>query len=375
MGSGGLSTSAKGYAPPPYVSVLMDAGPNQLITSWTNDAVAGGENGALEFWVPQVLNLTATVNPESNQPNATATLNVDTPIDCGISQVWVNLPDANGTPEPIATQIGFISESPGPDGTTKYSYQTKFVVPQTPGSYNIPVELRITAPGSTAAPIDASATYEVVTPPGGIVSDSGGALTLGSYAGPENRIKKGGSFVAWPRDQLSWQHPNGTTYLGDTILADLTVATPTLPNPSDILVSAYLTSATATHPDGYLDGTKWLVHDIPDPMNISGSLTATLQFEETWGGWQPGKYMPETPDWAINAPTLITPDPPTDIGVDYVVHVKYEYPDTTCDANGNCTTVYLPAEEDVPGTASAQIQVYGTDFVVVPVISGSSYTY
>lgn len=52
MSSGGLSTSAKGYAPPPYVSVLMDAGPNQLITSWTNDAVAGGENGDLEFWVP-----------------------------------------------------------------------------------------------------------------------------------------------------------------------------------------------------------------------------------------------------------------------------------------------------------------------------------
>jgi hypothetical protein len=142
-------------------------------------------------------------------------------------------------------------------------------VPQTPGSYNIPVELRITAPGSTAAPIDTSAPYEVVNPPGGIVSDAGGALTLGSYCLPENRIKKGDSFQAWPREQLSMQHPSGTTYLGDTILADLAVATPTLPDPSDILVSAYLTSATATHPDGYLDGTKWLVHDIFDPMNIT----------------------------------------------------------------------------------------------------------
>jgi len=370
VGSGGLSKTAKGYAPPPYVSVLMDAGSNQLIASWTNDAVAGGENGAIEFWVPQVLNLTATVNPGKNQPNATATLNVDTPIDCGISQVWAQLPDANGNPLPIATLMSFISASSGLNGTTKYSWQAKFQVPQTPGSYNIPVELRITAPGSTAALIDTSAPYEVVNPPGGIVSDAGGALTLGSYCLPENRIKKGDSFQAWPREQLSMQHPSGRTYLGDTILADLAVATPTLPDPSDILVSAYLTSATATHPDGYLDGTKWLVHDILDPMNITGSLTATLQFEETWGGWQPGKYLPETPDWAYRSPTLQTPDAPINIGVDYVVHVVYEYP--ACDDTG-CW--YNTAEMDVPGTAIVPIQVYGTDFVIVPTISGSSYTY
>ncbi|WP_088186387.1 PQQ-binding-like beta-propeller repeat protein [Desulfosporosinus sp. FKA] len=376
MGSGGLSTSAKGYAPPPYVSVLMDAGPNQLIASWTNDAVAGGENGALEFWVPQVSQLTATVNPEKNQPNATATLNVDTTIDNTMSDVVARLPDANGDPVPItqATEMNYSSKSPGPNGTTIYHWQLPFQVPSNPGTYSVPVELRITAPGSTAAPIDASAPYEVVKPPGGIVSDNGATLTLGSYAMPENRLKQGESFKAWPRDQLSMQHPNGTTYLGDTILADLTVATPKLPDSSDILVSAYLTSATVTRPEGYAQGSQWLSHTIQDPMTITAPLKATLQFEETWGGWQPGKYLAEPPSWAYRAPTLQTPDAPVNIGVDYVVHVIYQYPVLVCSGEA-CGVVYQTAEMDVPGSTITPIQVYGTDFVVVPVISGSSYTY
>jgi len=364
VGSGGsLSTSAKGYAPPPYVSVLMDAGPNQLIASWTNDAVAGGQNGALEFWVPQVGDLTATVVPSKNQPYATATLNVDTSVPNTMSSVTADFPDQG------KAVMNFSKTFPGTGGKTMYRWQSTFKVPLTPGNYSIPVELSITAEGSTTAPIDVSAPYEVVKPAGGIVSDSGGALTLGSYAGPENRIKKGESFKAWPREQLSWQHPNGTTYMGDTILADLAVATPKLPDPSDILVSAYLTSATATHPEGYNGSPKWLVRDISESMNITGSLTATLQFEETWGGWQLGNYMAETPAWAINAPTLIIPDPPNDIGVDYVVHVVYQYP--VCDDTG---CFYETAEMDVPGSTSTQIQVWGTDFVVVPVTSGNSYS-
>jgi hypothetical protein len=373
-GSGGLSTSAKGYAPPPYVSVLMDAGPNQLIASWTDDAVAGGENGALEFWVPQVSTLTASVNPGESQPNATATLDVDTTIDNTMSNVVANLPDSTGTPDSLTTNMTYVSNSPGPNGTTIYHWQLPFRVPEKPGTYSIPVELTFTTPGSTAAPIKGSASYGVISPPGGLVSDSGGALTLGSYAMPENDIKPGGSFKAWQRDQLSMQHPAGTTYMGDTILADLAVATPKLPSPSDILVSAYLTSAVITRPEGYANGSQWSVRTKQEPMKITAPLKATLQFEETWGGWEPGKYLPVTPDWAYKAPTLQTPDEPINIGADYVVHVKYEYPVESCDKSG-CHIVYLPAEMDVQGTAVTPIQVYGTDFVVVPVISGSSYVY
>ncbi|EGW38381.1 hypothetical protein, partial [Desulfosporosinus sp. OT] len=257
---------------------------------------------------------------------------------------------------------------------TLYHWQLPFQVTSNPGTYNVPVELRITAPGSTAAPIDTSAPYEVINPPGGIVSDNGATLTLGSYAMPENRIKKGESFKAWSRGQLSMQHPSGTTYLGDTILADLTVETPELPDPDDILVSAYLTSATVTRPEGYAQGSQWLTHTIQEPMTITAPLKATLQFEETWGGWQPGNYLAVTPNWAYRAPTLQTPDAPVNIGVDYVVHVVYKYPVWVCSESG-CTIVYHTAKMDVPGLAVSSVQVYGTDFVVVPVISGSSYTY
>ncbi|MCB8818315.1 NHL repeat-containing protein [Desulfosporosinus shakirovi] len=369
VGDGGLSTSAKGYAPPPYVSVIMDAGPNQLITSWTNDAVAGGRNGALEFWVPQVSDLTATVNPLKNQPNAMSTLYVETTIDNTMSDIVAQLPDTNGVPNPIATEMTFVSKSPGPNGTMVYRWQLPFRVPESPGNYSIPVQLRFTSPGSTASPMDAAAVYEVVKPPGGVPHDDGAVLTLGSYAMPQNRVEKGETFKPWPRDQLSMQHPIGTTYLGDTILVDLSVATPKLPDPSYILVSAHLTSATITRPEGYKDGTKWPTRIIQEPMNITASLTATLQFEETWGGWQPGNYMVETPDWAFNAPTLKIPEPANDLGVDYVVHVVYRY--LVCDDYG-CW--YETGEMDVRGSTSAQIQVWGTDYVVVPITSGNSYS-
>lgn len=369
MGDGGLSTSAKGYAPPPYVSVIMDAGPNQLITSWTNDAVAGRQNGALEFWVPQVSNLTATVTPNKCQPNAMATVYVDTIIDNTMSAIVARLPDTNGVPDTIATEMTFVSKSARVDGTTVYHWQLPFRVPVNPGNYSIPVQLRFTSPGSTASPVDAAAPYEVIKPPGGMPKDDGAVLTLGSFAMPQNRIKKGETFKPWQRDQLSMQHPSGTTYLGDTILADLSVKTPELPDSSCILVSAYLTTATMTRPEGYSGGTQWLTRIIQEPMDITASLTATHQFEETWGGWQPGNYMAEAPEWAFNAPTLKMPEPANDIGVDYVVHVVYEY--LVCSDSG-CR--YETAEMDVSGSTSAQIQVWGTDYVVVPVTAGNSYS-
>lgn len=86
--------------------------------------------------------------------------------------------------------------------------------------------------------------------------------------------------------------------------------------PSHVLVSAYLTDATITRPEGYKDGVKWSTRIIQEPMNITASLTATLQFQETWGGWQPGNYMVETPDWAFNAPTLKIPDTNTCDGLE-----------------------------------------------------------
>lgn len=109
-------------------------------------------------------------------------------------------------------------------------------------------------------------------------------------------------------------------------------------------------------------------------MTITAPLKATLQFEETWGGWQPGKNLAETPDWAYRAPALQTPDASINIEVDYVVHVFYQYPVWVC-GEKSCWIVYHTAEMDVLGSTVTPIQVYGTDFVVVPVISGSSYTY
>ncbi|WP_434510084.1 hypothetical protein [Desulfitobacterium sp. AusDCA] len=384
LGSGGLSTSAQGSPPPPYVAVLMDAGPNQLIASWTDDIVDGAvENGALEFWVPTVSQLTATVNPSTNQPNAMTTLYVDTTVDNQMSEVVAQLPDASGNPVPIneATSMTYISSSPGPNGSTIYHYQLQFRVPGSPGDYNIPVQLRYTVPGNTADPVNGSAPYKVVKPAGGVVQDGGATLTLGSYALPENRIKSNDEFKPWPRSQLQKQHPAGTTFLGDTILADLSVDTPALPDASDRLVSAYLTQASVTRPEGYDDGTKWSTHIIDEPMQTNG-MTATLQFEETWAGWQPGNYVADTPDWAYNAPTLKSPDWQGEIDVDYVIHVVYQYPvyvtSSIPDGNGGVVTsvsiIWETAEMDVPGTTSASLTSWGTDFVVVPVTAGNSYS-
>lgn len=381
--SGTLSTSAQGYAPPPYVSVLMDAGPNQLIASWTNDAVANNETGALEFWVPQVNDITATVNPSKVQPNDTTTVYVDTTVDNTSGEAWAQLPDSSGTPVPesLATKMNYVSSSPGPGGKTLYRWQLQFRASSSPGDYTLPVKVRYTAPGNTASPLKASAAYSVLKPPGGVVQNSGATLTLQSYAWPENRNKTNAEFHSWPLSELKMQHPAGTTYMGDTVLSNLTVQTPALPDSSDRLVSSYLTSATITRPEGSPSGTQWTTNIVSELMELNG-MTATLQFEQTWAGWQPGQYVADTPAWANNSPTLKTPDWQGNIMVDYVIHVVYQYPVESCssipDGKGgfieSCSTSWETAEMDVPGSTSAPLASWGTDFVIVPVTAGNSFS-
>lgn len=382
VSGGNLSTSAKGYAPPPYVSVIMDAGPNKFIASWTNDTVAGGECGALEFWVPQGGDLTAKVVPSSTQPGSKCTLYADTSVDNTLSKVVAQLPDANGNPVPItnATDMTYTTETTDSNGKPEYHYEVQFTAPSVPGNFTIPVQLQYTAPGNSLAPINTIASYQVVKPAGGIAADSGATLTLNSYALPENHIAKGGSFKQWPVSNLSAQHPDGTTFLGDTILSNLAVNTPALPDPQNILVDSYLTSATVTHPEGYEDSVshQWLTRSTTENMTTSG-MKATWQFEQTWAGWEPGNYVTDSPAASQGSLTLNSAGEQDTIHVDYTVHVDYKYPVVVCTAIPTptgaveaCTTYWYLASMDVNGSTSANLTTWGTDFLVVPVIAGTS---
>lgn len=382
IGSGGLAKSVKGYAPPPYVSVVMAAGSNKLITSWTNDRVARNKQGALEFWVPQSGELNARVTPSRIQPNSKTTLYVDTTVDNTISKVVARLPDSSGTPSSIinATDMVFVSVNTDSSNKKTYRWQLEFTSPSNPGNYTLPVQLQYTSPGNDLEPINASATYEVIKPPGGIPSDGGATLTLKSYALPQNNIKKGEIFKPWPITSLTAQHPLGTTFLGDTILAELTIETPTLPDPSYELVSAYITSATIYRPEGYEDPVtkKWLTRQISEPMNPIG-LSASLQFQQTWAGWEPGNYLTEPPAWAHGSLTLKSPGQQDTLYVDYTVCVEYRYPVEDCylvpDGKGGyveeCSTSWESGSYNITGTASDTLTTWGTNFVVIPVISGS----
>lgn len=394
VSNGGLSTSAKGYAPPPYVSVLIAAGPNKFIVSWTNDAVAGGEEGALEFWVPQTANLNAYVNPATVYPNDQTTLYVDTTVDNNISTVLAWLLDSNGNPAPIgqATEMNYVTNYTK-GGKTYYRWSLPFRAPGKPGSFTLPVELRYSVIGNTAASIEAAASYTVKPQPGGATTDQGGTLILKSFCWPENRLEQElqdaslGSKPLWSLNELRQQHPEGTTYMGDTILADLTVETPQISS-GDRLVSATLTEATIERPLGYPDpdtevpGSKWLVKTVDQDMAINGNLTATLQFEETWAGWKPGKYLADSPLGSYNSPTLKDgPDWDKGLTVYYNVLVKYKYPveerSSEPDGNGGYTsttyTVWYDAQANVPGSAFAPLASWGTDFVIVPITAAVSY--
>ena len=381
IGSGGLAKSVKGYAPPPYVSVVMAAGSNKLITSWTNDKVTKNKEGALEFWVPQGGSISARVTPSKVQPNSKTTLYVDTSVDNTMSKVVARLPDSSGTPASIvnATDMVFISSTTDATNKKTYRWQLEFTAPTNPGNYTLPVQLQYTTPGNELAPLDTSAAYEVVKPSSEAPSNGGDTLTLKSYALPQNKINKGETFKPWPVSSLSAQHPLDTTFLGDTILAELSVATPILPDPSYVLVSAYITSASIHRPEGYEDPVtkKWLTRYITEPMNARG-MTASLQFEQTWAGWDPGNYLAESPAWAHGSVTLKSPGQQDTFHVDYTVYVQYRYPVVICssspDGQGGyvetCSTYWESGSYNILGTATASLTTWGTNFVIVPVISG-----
>lgn len=360
-----------------YSSVLADAGPNQELIAWTPSLPTGSSySGELLIWPQSVPKLTAYVNPKANQPAATATVYAETTIPNTTSTLAAYLPNPDGTIQSTPTAMTFSGSNSGANGDTIYTWSLPFTVPNNDTGSTISAMIHVVLtytdpPGGD--PLSTNAGYYInPTPPTSTqVVPSGNQLNVSSYAYPINDKK---TFQSWPTSQLSKAHPTGQTYMGDTILCNITSDVPPPPS-GTTLDNAYITpgSASITHPKGYApsDG-QWQVQTVNDTMNVTGNLTATLQFEEDFDGWAPGRYT-NTPDsGSQGSMELETPGNVYAISANWTIHENYHWTEIVC-AGTVCVPVTHYGQIDYPMSDSKNVTVMGTDFVVMPIVAGNIY--
>ncbi|HEY8909705.1 MAG TPA: hypothetical protein VIM51_05430 [Desulfosporosinus sp.] len=354
-----------------YSSVIADAGPQQEIIAWSPATATGAtHSGELIIWPQSVPTLETFVNPGSVQGGAPATVVAQTTVSNTISTVYTWLPNPDGSLQPTASQMVFSGSSLGANGTTIYTWSLPFTAPinntGSPITATIPVQLTYNNP-SDGSPISKNATYHINSDPPVIQPPptNSNQLSVSSYAAPINNTKV---FQPWSIGQLTKAHASGQTYMGDTILSNVTSSVP--PPPQGTLDNAYIkpNSATLTHPKGYAPSVgQWQIETVNDLMSTNG-LTATAQFQEDFDGWAPGKYR-ETPDSdSQGSVELNTPGQTYPISASWTLHEDYHW--IVC-GEFSCWNVY--GQIDYPMNASQDVTVMGTDFVIMPIVAGNIY--
>ncbi len=333
---------AAGSPTPSWVSAIADAGPDHWVITWTDSNPA--HQSALEVWEPMNYQITAWTNPATAVPGQSITL-YTLPAPQGVTQqVSAAVPAYAGGTQTLQLQ----HQSPT-------GWDITFPAPKKPGTYTIPVaaatkaDLGLLQNGTATAKV--SVTITVQPNPGTQTASAGsGNLTLQSY-GLAN---------------LTHLHPEGTTKLGDTIVATLTVPRSDITVPSGAtLVSAHITKATLTQPYGetnFTSTTNDIIVSKQDEMTPNG-LTATTKFLENWSGFPP-PIPPQTQTWSGH------------ITVDWIVHGRYSYQVQVqaCSAPNKCQTTTQTRYKafTVSGTANAPLTVTGTDWYIIGTQSGGS---
>ncbi|SPF54371.1 conserved exported hypothetical protein [Candidatus Desulfosporosinus infrequens] len=359
-----------------YSSVIADAGPQQEIIAWSPaTALGASHSGELVIWPQSVPTLETFVNPGANQPGAFATLYAQTSISNTISTVYTWLPHPDGSLQTTATPMTFSGSSQSANNTTTYTWSLTFTVPNNntsdPITATIPVQLNYNNPAD-GNPVSKSAMYVInsIPPPIPQPPSTPGQLSISSYAGPINNSK---IFHEWPIGQLVKPHAIGQTYMGDTILSNVTSSVP--PPPRGTLDDAYIVpnSATLTHPKGYAPSAgQWQIQTVTDTMAITGKLTATSQFEEDFDGWAPGKYRVVPDGDSQNSMELLTPGQSYPISAIWTLHEHYHWFECVPSGKG-CVMTRFDGDIDYSLNDSQEITAMGTDFVIIPIVAGDIY--
>ena len=338
----GQTFQGAGSPTPSWVSTVADAGPDHWLITWTNSDPS--HQSALEVWEPMSYQVTAWTNPTTAVPGQSITLHVY-PTPTGVTQsIAAVVPAYAGGTQTLQLQ----HQSPN-------GWSITFPAPKKSGTYTIPVTAS-TKPGlgllqNAVATAKVSVTITVQQNPGnGPTPTASGGLTLNSYG----------------LSNLTDLHPAGTTKLGDTIVATLTVPSSQITIPSGAsLAGASISQAILTQPYGTTNFTSTSNSTITtkkDTMTPNG-LTATTKFIENWSGFPP-PIPPQTETWSGQ------------ITVRWTVRGRYSYQVQVqaCSAPNKCKTTtetrYKPFT--VSGTASAPLVVTGTDWYVVGTQIGGS---
>ena len=332
-----------GSPTPSWVSTIADAGPDHWLVTWTNSDPS--HQSALEIWEPMNYQVTAWTNPTTAVPGQSITLHVD-PSPTGVTQsISAVVPAYTGGTQTLQLQ----HQSPS-------GWSITFPAPKKPGTYTIPVTAA-TKPGlgllqNAVATAKVSVTITVQQNPA---------------SGPSPTASSGLMLNSYGLSNLTDLHPTGTTKLGDTIVATLTVPRSQITIPSGAtLVGASVTQAILTQPYGTTNFTSTSNSTIStkqDPMTPNG-LTATTKFIENWSGFPP-PIPPQTETWSGQ------------VTVNWTVQGRYSYPVQvqSCSAPNKCQTTTQTRYKafTVSGTASAPLAVTGTDWYVVGTqITGSN---
>ena len=338
----GQTFQAAGSPTPTWVSTIADAGPDHWLITWTDSDPE--HQSALEIWEPMNYQLTAWTNPQQAVSGQSIILDA-LPSPTGVTQgVTAVVPGYAGGTQTLQLQHA------SPNGWT-----ITFPAPENPGTYSIPVtavtkaDTGLTQNQTETVQVTVSIDVVANSNNGPGPSVNGSDLTLQSYGLPN----------------LTHLHPTGTTKLGDTIVATLTIPKSQITVPQGTLVSASITQATLTQPFGVTDFTATsnsYITTKQDAMTPQG-LTATTKFLENWSGYPP-PIPPATQTWAGA------------VTVDWTVQGEYSFqvPVQSCGKNGCITTSRTETKSFTDtGTASAPLTVTGTDWYVIPTeVAGSN---
>lgn len=333
LNQNGTPYQAAGSPTPAWVSVVADAGPNHWLATWTNSDPL--HHSALEIWEPMAYSVTGWTSAQSVLPGQALTLYA-VPSPPGVTQrVDAAIPNASGT----STQSITLQAN-------QTNWTATFTAPTTPGTYTIPITATsVPDAGLTQTQAVQATTTVTITVLPGVQGPTAanGDLTLQSY-GLAN---------------LTHQHPAGTSQLGDTVVATLTIPLSQFTVTGGTVTDATLTQATLTQPLGveaFTATSNSSVTTRQDPMTTQG-LTATTKFVENWSGYPP-PVPPATSTWAGTLTAHWTVSG----------HFTTAVPEQICTGPNACTTTTVSTTEPftVHGTSSAPLTVTGTDWFVIP---------
>lgn len=350
----------------PYVGVLLDAGPEQDLLSWSNATPVGG---ALEFWAPVKYGVLASA-PSSASSGATVTVTAK-PVPSGVTHdrlYWHPCHGADANPMQIQ-----LTSSLGSSGYLTMKRTSTSTVSEPWSMWSASFTLPKNATGSAVT------WTGTVTAVDKYCSTANATVTISETSSPKS--PRGPQTPAAGNGLVL--SPNPALY-GQTVVASLAPATPQAPTvPSgDNLVKwtwqitgsptltwpkrpsawafAYPVVATATQSEamtvasGGQSATAKFVEDWWDggcKTQVAGATSCIT--DELQGG---GSYIPAH-DWSVAARYTITEA------------YTYEYPKMTWSSNPACKTDNPPSDCNAKGETPTTTWLTKDDSVTLPAAS------